>query len=145
MPGLFLPCEIVSSSPEETIAAGEQLALLLSRGSVLALYGGLGVGKTCFVKGIAHGLGVPDEVTSPTYTIISEYAGTILLYHIDAYRLTGDDDFDNLGIDDLFDQGVTVIEWSEHIPGSIPSDAMVVEITIIGQNRRKIVVHRGVS
>ncbi|MDR2027965.1 MAG: tRNA (adenosine(37)-N6)-threonylcarbamoyltransferase complex ATPase subunit type 1 TsaE, partial [Treponema sp.] len=67
---------IVSSSPEETIAAGERIAAFLHKGSIVALRGGLGVGKTCLTKGIARGLGIREEITSPTYTIVSEYQGT---------------------------------------------------------------------
>jgi tRNA threonylcarbamoyladenosine biosynthesis protein TsaE len=132
---------IVSSSPEETIAAGKRIAGLLCKGSVVALRGGLGAGKTWLAKGIAQGLGVADEVTSPTYTIISEYEGRLPLYHIDAYRLRGDDDFAAVGAEDLlYGGGVTLIEWSERVPRSIPDTALVVEIAILEDNRRLIAV-----
>ncbi|MDR2537040.1 MAG: tRNA (adenosine(37)-N6)-threonylcarbamoyltransferase complex ATPase subunit type 1 TsaE [Treponema sp.] len=132
---------VVSSSPEETIAAGERIAALLHKGSVVALRGGLGVGKTWLTKGIARGLGVTEEVTSPTYTIISEYEARLPFYHIDAYRLRGDDDFAALGADDaLYGNGVTVIEWSERIAQSIPDNALAIEISILEDARRLIVV-----
>ncbi|MDR1325037.1 MAG: tRNA (adenosine(37)-N6)-threonylcarbamoyltransferase complex ATPase subunit type 1 TsaE [Treponema sp.] len=132
---------VVSSSPEETIAAGERIAALLHTGSVVALRGGLGVGKTWLTKGIARGLGVTEEVTSPTYTIISEYEGCLPLYHIDAYRLRGNDDFAALGADDaLYGNGVTVIEWSERIVESIPDNALTIEISILKDARRLIAV-----
>jgi len=106
------------------------------------LRGGLGAGKTCLVKGIAHGLGVAENVTSPTYTIVSEYSArlngeTVPLYHIDAYRLNGDEDFENTGAGELMDGGnITLIEWSERIPRSIPQDAIKIEIEITGPQSR---------
>jgi tRNA threonylcarbamoyladenosine biosynthesis protein TsaE len=106
---------------------------------VVALRGGLGAGKTCFVKGIARGLGITENVTSPTYTIISEYRGIISLYHIDAYRLTGDDDFESTGAGELMSgEGISVIEWSERIPNSLPPNAIIIEIEIRGQEERLI-------
>jgi tRNA threonylcarbamoyladenosine biosynthesis protein TsaE len=133
------PFNITTLSPEETMAAGEWLASRLHQGSVVALRGGLGVGKTYFTKGIARGLGIQEEVTSPTYTIIAEYQGVLPLYHIDAYRLEGDADFSSLGAEEMFyGTGVSVIEWSERIPHSIPEDALIVEITLLEHNRRLI-------
>jgi tRNA threonylcarbamoyladenosine biosynthesis protein TsaE len=129
----------ISSSPEETIALGERIAKMLQEGSVVALRGGLGVGKTYLTKGIARGLGVMEEITSPTYTVISEYQGRFPFYHIDAYRLRGDDDFSSLGGEDLlYGSGVSVIEWSERLPHSIPEDALIIELEIIEQGRRRI-------
>jgi tRNA threonylcarbamoyladenosine biosynthesis protein TsaE len=130
---------VLSSSPEETAALGERMGRLLSRGSVVALRGGLGAGKTCFAKGIARGLGVSEEVTSPTYTIISEYEGSLPLYHIDAYRLSGDEEFRALGAEELLcGGGVSVIEWSERIPRSLPPEAVCVELEIAGGEKRRI-------
>ena len=130
-----------SASPEETAAIGKQIARFLRRGSVVALRGGLGAGKTCLAKGIARGLGVADEITSPTYTIVSEYRGTLPFYHIDAYRLRGDDDFSCLGGEELlYGNGVSVIEWSERLSDSLPEDAIIVEIAITGGNTRRIMV-----
>jgi tRNA threonylcarbamoyladenosine biosynthesis protein TsaE len=135
--------EYVSSSPEETEAFGMRLAAYLEPGSVIALSGGLGAGKTCLVKGIARALGVSENITSPTYTIINEYpliarqdAG-YSLYHIDAYRLNGDEDFDSTGAGGCFSSGgITIIEWSDRIPGSIPVDAIRIKIEISGPQSR---------
>jgi tRNA threonylcarbamoyladenosine biosynthesis protein TsaE len=142
---IFLPFDIVSFSEEETQDCGRSLSLLLDVGSVVALRGGLGAGKTCFTKGVAAGLGVSETVTSPTYTIISEYEGKwadgkkALLYHIDAYRLKDDDDFAALGAEEfLYGDGVAVIEWSERIPASIPKDAIFVDIEALENGGRKI-------
>ncbi|GHT63123.1 tRNA (adenosine(37)-N6)-threonylcarbamoyltransferase complex ATPase subunit type 1 TsaE [Spirochaetia bacterium] len=130
---------VKTSSPEETLGLGERLAPYLRPGSVVALRGGLGAGKTCLVKGIARGLGITDEVTSPTYTIVSEYAGGIPLYHIDAYRLTGDDDFAGLGGEEiLYGSGISVIEWSERLPRSLPPEAITIDIEICGGENRTI-------
>ena len=134
--------EYLSVSPEETEALGERFVEKLRPGSVVALKGGLGAGKTCLVKGIACGLGVSENITSPTYTIVSEYSvrlnGKIIpLYHIDAYRLNGDADFENTGAGELMDgEGIVIIEWSERIPRSIPPDAITMEIEITGPQSR---------
>jgi tRNA threonylcarbamoyladenosine biosynthesis protein TsaE len=134
-----------SSSPQDTESLGRRLACCLGPGSVLALSGGLGAGKTCLVKGIAGALGISENITSPTYTIINEYriapeAGLLdacSLYHIDAYRLSGDEDFDSTGAGECFSAGgITIIEWSDRIPGSIPSDAISIEIEISGPQSR---------
>jgi tRNA threonylcarbamoyladenosine biosynthesis protein TsaE len=143
MPANFLfEMTIISRSPEETVAAGERLGRSLKPGSVIALRGTLGAGKTCLTKGIAGFLGVTEEVTSPTYTIISEYRGKFPFYHIDAYRLSGDDDFTALGGEEiLYGKGVSVIEWSERIPGSIPPYAVNVELEILPEGGRKITIN----
>jgi tRNA threonylcarbamoyladenosine biosynthesis protein TsaE len=127
-----------STSPEETQALGKNLALSLYPGSVIALRGGLGAGKTCLVKGIARGLGITETITSPTYCIVCEYPGPIPLYHIDAYRLNSDEDFENTGAGEYIGKGIVVIEWSERIPHSIPPDAILITIEITGPNERKI-------
>ena len=135
--------------PEETFAMGEKLALLLEKGSVVALNGPLGAGKTCFAKGIASGLGVKDEVTSPSYTIISEYEGilrgkTIPVFHIDLYRLDGNDDFDAIGGGEIiYGDGISVIEWADRISGFIPMGAINVDIEIKAGSERLIRIYRG--
>jgi len=142
--------EYHSASPEETEAIAEQFAQTLKPGSVVALRGGLGAGKTCFTRGVARALGITDMVTSPTYTIISEYDAGLpgqALYHIDAYRLNGDEDFENTGAGELIEQlavnglGITVIEWSERIPRSVPDDAIIVEIEITGAESRLLRIY----
>lgn len=121
------------------MALGERIAPLLPPGSVIALRGTLGAGKTCFAKGVARGLGIGEEVTSPTYTIIAEYEGALPFYHIDAYRLEGDEDFEALGARELlYGQGISVIEWSERLPLSIPLEALVVELRILEGDKRSI-------
>jgi tRNA threonylcarbamoyladenosine biosynthesis protein TsaE len=141
---ISLPFEFIAVSEDETVACGIALAATLQKGSVVALRGGLGAGKTYFTKGLAKGLGVTEAVTSPTYTIINEYEGRLPFYHIDAYRLNGDSDFTDLGADELlYGNGVTVIEWSEKIPHSIPMSAVMVSIEILPDRKRKISIKEG--
>ncbi len=136
--------EYATLSPQETEDFGGRLANYLEPGSVITLSGGLGAGKTCLVKGIARALGVNENITSPTYTIINEYSITEAgrlegcpLFHIDAYRLNGDEDFASTGAGDCFSAGgITIIEWSERIPGSIPPGAISIEIEISGPASR---------
>jgi tRNA threonylcarbamoyladenosine biosynthesis protein TsaE len=119
---------------------GEKISGGLKGGSIVALRGGLGTGKTCLTKGIARGLGVLEEVTSPTYIIISEYTSSwVPFYHIDAYRLKGDDDFEALGGNEyIYGEGISVIEWSERLPLSIPPTALIIEISLLKDGRRCI-------
>jgi len=124
--------------------AGEDLAKNLKKGSIVAIEGPLGAGKTCFAKGIAAGLGIAEEVTSPSYTIISEYSGflnkeKITMYHIDAYRLNGNEDFYAIGGEEIvFGNGISVIEWSERIPDFIPSNSIKAIIEIKKDDERYI-------
>jgi tRNA threonylcarbamoyladenosine biosynthesis protein TsaE len=107
---------------------------------VVALRGGLGAGKTCLTKGIARGLGVEEEINSPTYTIISEYETKekTPFYHIDTYRLRGDEDFEALGGRELlYEGGIAVIEWSERILNSLPENSILIEIEILDGERRR--------
>ena len=149
------PVFFESSSREETFTLGRRLAPLLEEGGIVALRGPLGAGKTCFAKGIASGLGVEEEVTSPTYTIVSEYEGflagengtegkkPVTLFHIDAYRLRGDDDFTAIGGEDIiFGNGISVVEWSERIPGFIPPGAINVDFEIKEDGKRSIRMYK---
>jgi tRNA threonylcarbamoyladenosine biosynthesis protein TsaE len=124
------------------MAIGEKISGFLKKGSIVALRGGLGAGKTCLTKGIARGLGILEEVTSPTYIIISEYSqasSCVPFYHIDAYRLKGDDDFEALGGNEyIYGEGISVIEWSERLPLSIPPTAVIIEISLLEDGRRCI-------
>jgi tRNA threonylcarbamoyladenosine biosynthesis protein TsaE len=130
-----------TSSEAETIAAGQALGLTLQPGQVVLLYGDLGAGKTAFVRGIARGLGAdPDEVSSPTFTIVQEYAGrSMTLYHVDLYRLEPEE-IDDLGLEDLVSgDGVVAIEWSERWRGR-PTDVVEVRLEDAGDEQRRIAV-----
>ncbi len=110
------------SSPEETLELGKSLASKVVPGSVLALSGDLGAGKTTFVQGLALGLGIKDPIQSPTYVFLNQYSGIMPLYHFDLYRLKDEGDFFGLGFDEYFAAGgVCVIEWPERIPLSLPN------------------------
>jgi tRNA threonylcarbamoyladenosine biosynthesis protein TsaE len=119
---------------------GERLGAVIPGGAVIALRGGLGAGKTTFAKGLARGLGVGDEVTSPTYTIVSEYEGRLRLHHVDAYRLSGSEDFESVGGGDLLADsgGVCLIEWSERIEAALPRDAAVAELSVEADGSRRL-------
>ena len=130
---------VITTGEEETVAAGEQFAATLSPGAVVLLYGQLGAGKTAFVRGLARGLGAAaDDVSSPTFTIIQEYAGrTATLYHVDLYRLDPAE-VDDLGLDELVSgQGIVAIEWAERWRGR-PDDAIEVTIEDAGGERREV-------
>lgn len=114
-----------SWSPRQTAAFAGHLATTLSPGAVLALYGDLGSGKTCFVRGLAAALDVPGPVTSPTYTLIHEYASTPPLYHMDLYRLRDADSLYTLGLDEYFEGGgITVIEWADRVESLLPPQTL---------------------
>lgn len=121
--------EYLSHSPEETEHIGEMLGKHLTGGTVLALRGGLGIGKTAFTRGLARGLGYTGRVTSPTFTIVNEYDGATPLFHFDMYRLDGEDDLFDIGWDDYLARGgVCAVEWSERIDSALPPDTLTVSI-----------------
>lgn len=121
--------EIVSHSAEDTIALGKKIGELIHKGDVIALKGNLAAGKTTLTKGIALSLGIEEDITSPTYTIVSEYYGTKALYHMDMYRIESTEEFEMLGIDHLiYGDGLSVIEWSERIEEFLPENHIIVDI-----------------
>ncbi len=106
---------------------------------MIALLGGLAAGKTTLTKGIAQSLGIQEPVTSPTYTIISEYGGTVTLYHMDCYRLEGEEDALAIGIDELlYGNGICVIEWSERISNLLPPHTIFIELAVLAEGSRRI-------
>lgn len=128
-----------TGSEAETSAAGEALARTLRPGDVVLLYGDLGAGKTAFVRGMARGIGAnPDDVSSPTFTLVQEYAGaSATLYHVDLYRLEPAE-IDDLGLDDLVaGDGIVAIEWAGRWPGR-PDDVIEVRLEHIDDERRRI-------
>ena len=131
---------IISRSPDETFRFGQELAARLRAGDVLALAGDLGAGKTQFVKGLAAGLGVAAEVTSPTFTLIHEYHGGHLpLYHLDCYRLETMDELLAIGIDEyLRADGVTAIEWADKFAELMPADAQWIRFRALEGDAREI-------
>ena len=132
--------EIKTYSEEETMLFGEMISSVFGPGSVLALDGDLGAGKTHFTAGFAKGIGFDGYVSSPTFTIVNEYIGGRLpMYHFDTYRLSGVDDFYDSGLDEYFDyEGICVIEWSNIIEGALPPNTVKGQILGVGDERTLI-------
>ena len=130
-----------TESEEQTVALGERLAAELPAKAVVLLIGNLGAGKTTLAKGIVKGLGAakPDEVSSPTFTLIHEYSPAV--YHIDLYRLDRLDQVATLGLDEIFDrEAVALIEWGEKFPELMPEDRIEIRLRATGENSREIEV-----
>ena len=121
--------KIISKSTEDTEKIGELVAKKLSGNEVIALFGGLGMGKTAFTRGLCRGLGVNDGVSSPTFALVNEYHGKYNIYHFDMYRVTSWEDLYSTGFFDYLDNGILVIEWSENIEGALPENAISINIS----------------
>lgn len=132
--------EINSQSPEDTIEIGRLIASMLEPGDVVGLVGPLGAGKTQLTKGIALGLGVEDKrlVNSPTFVLVNEYTGRTRIHHIDAYRLAGDTEFDALGVDEMTQDGVVIVEWADRVAGAMQGATFRVEIRATSHSERMI-------
>jgi tRNA threonylcarbamoyladenosine biosynthesis protein TsaE len=132
---------LVSTSPEQTARAGEELGARLAPGTVVGLSGQLGAGKTCFIQGLARGLGVTRTATSPTFVLINQYAGRVPVYHVDAYRTESLTELLDLGLEELFGgPGVTVVEWADKLLPLLPPDAIHVAIEGVGDEPRTITI-----
>ena len=138
--------EYITNSPAETEAVGAALARVLQPGTVIAYRGDLGAGKTAFTRGLARGLGSTELVTSPTYTIVNEYlGGRCPLFHFDMYRLGSEDELFDIGWEDYLERGgVCAVEWSENVGGAM-EDAIVVTISRLDEDTRKIEIEGGDS
>ena len=138
--------EYTTAGEEQTEALGFRLGQLIQPGAVIAYTGDLGAGKTAFTRGLARGLGIPDRVTSPTFTIVNEYEGGRLpLFHFDMYRLGSADELFDIGWEDYLARGgVCAVEWSEQVSGAVPEDAVLVDIARgEGENDRIITIKGG--
>ena len=131
--------EYITHSPAETEELGCRLGRTLRPGTVVAYFGGLGMGKTAFTRGLARGLGCREQVTSPTYTIVNEYLGGRLpLFHFDMYRLHSADDLWDIGWEDYLDRGgVCAVEWSENVADALEG-AVTVTIRKLSDTAREI-------
>ena len=131
-----------SENTDKTINLGKRLGKALSEGSIVSLEGRLGAGKTTLVKGIGKAVGVEEEITSPSFTIVTVYEGRVPLYHIDLYRIERSEELDYLGLDEFLDaKGISVVEWGERAVHLFPNDYIRVSISLVGNNARDIAIH----
>ena len=139
--------ELLSYSPEETEDIGARLAEQLGPGAVVAFTGDLGAGKTAFTRGLARGLGIPDRVTSPTFTIVNEYEGGRLpLFHFDMYRLGSADELFDIGWEDYLARGgVCAVEWSENIAEALEPGTVRVDIRRGASDSQRVITVTGVE
>lgn len=118
--------EVFSCSPNETEIFGEKLGAVLKGGEVVAYFGGLGMGKTRFTAGLARGMGINADVSSPTFALVHEYGGEIPLCHFDMYRITTFEDLCTTGFFDYLDNGsVLAVEWSENVENALPEEKLI--------------------
>ena len=130
-----------AATPADTAAAGEVLGRTLGSGDVVALYGELGAGKTCFVQGLARGLDVRVNATSPTFVMVNEYRGRLPVHHVDAYRAATLTELIDLGLLDLLGGvGVTVVEWADRAEALLPDRTVRVRIEGLGDEPRTIAI-----
>lgn len=136
----------VSKSPAETETFGKKLGEKLKPGSVIALYGDMGAGKTALTRGIACGLGISQGVSSPTFALVHEYDGRLPVYHFDMYRVENWDDLYSTGFFDYLDAGgIVIIEWSENIENAIPDTAMRIHLSQGQAENERIISCEGVT
>ncbi len=140
--------EIFSNSVEETEQAAQKLAAGLKGGMCIALYGDLGAGKTQFVRGVVKGLGGDSRaVSSPTFVLLNVYrGGRLAVYHLDAYRVGGADDFESIGFSELLEQdGIVIVEWADRVAGLLPKSRIDVRIETLGENQRRITIDSAIA
>ena len=134
--------EYTVTTVDETYKIGESIGSLVNSGDIICLIGDLGTGKTHLTKGIAKGLNIEDNITSPTFTIVNEYTGRLKLYHFDVYRVNDPDEIAAIGFDEyIFSDGVSIIEWANYIEELIPPSKLTITIEKLpklGDNYRKI-------
>ncbi len=138
--------QITTTSPEETEKLGERIAEKLNGGEVIALFGGMGMGKTAFTRGLSRGLGIPNGVSSPTFALVHEYHGRLPVYHFDMFRVNGWEDLYSTGFFDYLESGgVLVIEWSENIEAALPEDSIRIEIRQGAQENERVFSISGIN
>jgi tRNA threonylcarbamoyladenosine biosynthesis protein TsaE len=133
--------EITTHNPEETQTLGQQIGQLAQPGDVYLLSGRLGAGKTCLTQGIAWGLGITEYAASPTFVLMRELKGRLMLYHIDLYRLDHLEEIADLGLDDYFyGKGICVVEWAEKGLAILPEENLLVQINYLSDNERRLII-----
>ncbi len=133
--------EYITNSPETTETVAKEFASTLKGNEVIALYGGLGMGKTTFVRGLCSYFGIESGVSSPTFAIVNEYCGNIKIFHFDMYRINTWDDLYSTGFFDYLGQGLCIIEWSENIEAALPDDTVKIEFQK-GENDNDRIIKR---
>ena len=129
---------LATDSPAQTQRMAAAFAAACRPGDVIGLQGTLGAGKTCFVKGLARGLGIGASVVSPTFVLLRRYEGRLVLYHFDAYRLRGSEDMEGIGCAETFESGgVSVVEWADHVAGCLPPEHFLLALQVTGERRRE--------
>jgi len=135
----------LSQNVQETEAIASELAATLDGGECIAIYGELGAGKTQFVRGLAAALGInPRTVSSPTFVLLNVYhGGRLEVFHLDAYRIHGDNDLEAIGFSELLEQhAVVVVEWADRVAGLLPAKRLDVRIETVGESQRQITIRR---
>jgi tRNA threonylcarbamoyladenosine biosynthesis protein TsaE len=140
--------DLVTMGAEHTREIGARLGRRLRPGDVVLLHGDLGAGKTTLAQGIARGLGIVDAVQSPTFTLINQHeregpdGEPFRLYHVDLYRLAGEEELDSFGFDDYLDpsDGVTLIEWPERAASRLPARYLLIRLDTVGESKRRLVI-----
>ncbi len=136
----------ITQSQEETFGLGVELGKNAQPGDIFALIGQLGTGKTILAKGIAKGLGIDEEITSPTFTLLEVYEAPVPLYHFDLYRIQDDKELENLFFEEYwFGDGVSVIEWADRAMKRLPENIYIITLEYIDKNRRKISIEHPAS
>ena len=136
---------LISNSPKDTETIGAKIASKLKGDEVIALFGGLGMGKTAFTRGLCSALGISDGVSSPTFALVNEYSSKYRVYHFDMYRVTTWDDLYSTGFFDYIGNGILVIEWSENIEGALPENAVKISISRGSGDEQRIFEIEGVD
>lgn len=139
---------LVTTSESQTAATGKALANVLTVGDLVVLSGPLGAGKTCFIKGLALGLGIAeDDIKSPSFTLVNEYYGRLPLFHFDLYRMKESSELYQIGWDDyLLRDGIMVVEWGEKAAEFLPERRIEINMEIVSENERELkIIFRGES
>lgn len=129
---------VVSDCAEATQALAARLGAVVRAGDLVALFGELGAGKTCFVQGLARGLGIADNVTSPTFILMRRHPGAPTLCHADAYRLESAAELEDLGLEDALGEAVVAVEWAERVMEALPAERVEVRLTVVDDETRRV-------
>ena len=133
----------ITKDETETLEVAGMLARTLKAGTVVALMGELGAGKTVFTKGVARALGVEEKVTSPSFKLINEYHGAVPLYHMDLFRINNVQEILDIGVEDyFFSNGICIVEWAEKLKELFPQDAICITMKHLGNTHREIEIER---